>query len=129
MFSHLLLGIALIGTLASTVFLVLALLAARRHAIRMQAARQRHSENATPPVSVLKPVHGMEPRLRENLESFFQQDYPQFELLFCARTTDDAALELVREISARYPHLPVRILASGEPPWPNAKVYSLEKLI
>jgi len=41
MFSYLLLGIALIGTLASTVFLALALLAARRHAINMQAARQR----------------------------------------------------------------------------------------
>jgi ceramide glucosyltransferase len=129
MFSHLLLGIALIGTLASTVFLVLALLAARRHAIRMQAARQRHSDNATPPVSILKPVHGMEPRLRENLESFFKQDYPDFELLFCARSTDDAALLLVRDLSAQYPNVKVRTLASGEPPWPNAKVYSLQKLV
>jgi ceramide glucosyltransferase len=129
MFSYLLLGIALIGTLASTVFLGLALLAARRHAISMQAARQRHSYNATPPVSVLKPVHGMEPRLRENLESFFQQDYPEYELLFCARSSEDAALELVREISSRYPKVKVRIFASGEPPWPNAKVYSLEKLV
>ncbi|MCU1311561.1 MAG: putative ceramide glucosyltransferase [Candidatus Angelobacter sp.] len=129
MFSHLLLGIALIGTLASTVFLVLALLAARRHAIRMQAARQRHSDNATPGVSVLKPVHGMEPRLRENLESFFKQDYPDFELLFCARSADDDALQVVRDLSAQYPNVKVRTFASGEPPWPNAKVYSLQKLV
>src|SRR5437899_235949 len=129
MFSYLLLGIALIGTLASTVFLALALLAARRHAINMQAARQRHADNAMPPVSVLKPVHGMEPRLRENLESFFKQDYPEFELLFCARSSDDAALKLVQEIGAQYPDVKVRILTSGEPPWPNAKVYSLQKLV
>src|SRR6266567_2243039 len=120
MFSYLLLGLSLIGTLASTVFLVMALMAARRHVVNMHAARQRHTDNARLPVSVLKPVHGMEPRLRENLESFFRQDYPEFELLFCARSNDDAALNLVREISARYPSVNVRILTSGEPPWPNA---------
>ncbi|MCU1287268.1 MAG: putative ceramide glucosyltransferase [Acidobacteriales bacterium] len=129
MFSYLLLGISLIGTLASTVFLAMALLAARRHAILLQAARQRHSENAQPPVSVLKPVHGMEPRLRENLESFFQQDYPDYELLFCARSSNDAALQLVREISSTYPAVKVRILTTGEPPCPNAKVYSLATMV
>src|SRR5437879_32465 len=129
MFSYLLLGISLIGTLASTVFLVMALMAARRHATNMHAARQRHTDIARPPVSVLKPGHGMEPRLRENLESFFKQDYPDFELLFCARSADDAALILVRDLSAQYPNVKVRTFASGEPPWPNAKVYSLQKLV
>ena len=129
-FSQLLLAIAIIGTLASTVFLALSLLAARKHAAQRRAARSSQPSGALPPVSVLKPVHGMEPRLRENLESFFLQDYPaDWEVLFCARHEDDAALQLVREISTQYLNVKVRVLTTGEPPWPNAKVYSLEKMV
>src|SRR6266705_6968687 len=129
MFSYLLLGISLIGTLASTVFLVMALMAARRHATNMHAARQRHTDNARPPVSVLKPVHGMEPRLRENLESFFQQEYPDFEIIFGARSADNAALTVVDELRALYPNVRCKIVLSGPPTWPNAKVFSLDKMI
>ncbi len=76
-----------------------------------------------PAVSVLKPVHGLEARLRENVESFFCQDYPQYEILFAADQADDAALDVVREVSGRYPHIPCRILITGRP-WPNPVVYS-----
>jgi ceramide glucosyltransferase len=128
-FSQLLLGVAVIGTLASTVFLGLALVAARKHLAQMRAARAT-SPALFPPVSVLKPVHGMEPRLAEDLESFFLQDYPgEWELLFCARHEEDAGLQLVREISARYPQVNCNVLTSGDPPWPNAKVYSLYKMV
>jgi ceramide glucosyltransferase len=76
-----------------------------------------------PPVSVLKPVHGLEARLKENIESFFRQDYPDYEILFAADTADDAALEVVREVSARYAHIRSRVLVTGTP-WPNPVVYS-----
>ena len=126
-FSQLLLAIAVIGTLASTVFLVLALLGARKHLSQLGATKQH---DLFPSASVIKPVHGMESRLRENLESFFQQDYPgHWELLFCARNENDAALQLVREISANYPNVTTRVLTSGEPPWPNAKVFSMDKMV
>ena len=36
-------------------------------------------------VTIFKPVHGMEAQLEENLESFFQQDYPAFEIVLGAR--------------------------------------------
>lgn len=129
MVSYLLLTLALIGTLASTVFLGLAIVAAMRH-MRWKTKQQAESAMLTqwPPVSVLKPVHGMEPRLREDLESFFRIDYPEFELLFCARTRDDAALKLVEELKAAYPQVKVRIVESGAPPFSNGKVWSLVKL-
>jgi len=79
-----------------------------------------------PPVSVLKPVHGDEPDLEENLASFFTQDYPAYEILFCARHTDDAGLEAARRVAARFPQISTRILTCGEPPWPNARTFSLE---
>ena len=40
----------------------------------------------TPPLSLLKPLHGAEPDLDPHLASFFEQDYPEFEILFCARS-------------------------------------------
>jgi ceramide glucosyltransferase len=76
---------------------------------------------------VLKPVHGLEAQLTENIESFFLQDYPHYEILFAADTAEDAALDVVREVSARYPQIPTRILVTGTP-WPNPVVYSFHCL-
>src|SRR5438128_11237201 len=100
-----LLALALLGTVSSTVFLILALIAARRY--RRYAENASRSANAVPestlpPVTLLKPVHGMEPRLRENLESFFQQEYPDFEIIFGARSADHAALTVCGGLRSLY---------------------------
>jgi ceramide glucosyltransferase len=81
-------------------------------------------------VSVLKPLHGTEGGLERNIESFFEQDYPEFELLFCARHETDAGLRLARRVGERYPHVDARYVTCGEPApqFHNAKVYSLAKL-
>jgi ceramide glucosyltransferase len=118
------LGIALVGTLSSAVFLGLALLGVIR--FRSDARKQLRSipDHAhLPPVSVLKPVHGLEAQLRENIESFFVQDYPHFEILFAADEANDAALEVVREVCALHPQIPSRVLVTGAL-WPNPVVHS-----
>lgn len=117
------LALAFIGTLSSAVFLGLAMVGAIK--FRRDAAKQSKAlpDSSLPPVSVLKPVHGLEAQLKENIESFFRQDYPDYEILFAADTADDAALEIVREACARYPHVRSRILITGAP-WPNPVVYS-----
>jgi len=127
-FLYFVLGIAAIGTVSSAVFLVLALFGVIR--FRADVRRQFASipdNTKLPPVSVLKPVHGVEAQLKENIESFFRQDYPNFEILFAADDANDAALEVVREVCARYPHIPTRILVTGTP-WPNPVVYSFHCL-
>src|SRR5690349_6621769 len=121
---------ALVGTLSSTVYLLIVLKAAwrfKREAQAAQAAAQRTPDASLPTVSILKPVHGMEPRLAENLASFFEQDYPRFEVIFGARDEDNAALRVANEVRALYPHVPSRVVLSGVPTWPNAKVFSLQK--
>jgi len=118
------LGVALIGTVSSAVFLGLAALGVIR--FRADARKQIRSipDNAhLPPVSVLKPVHGLEARLKENIESFFRQGYPDYEILFAADEANDAALGVVREVCARYPHIRSRVLVTGAP-WPNPVVYA-----
>jgi ceramide glucosyltransferase len=127
---RLLLTLALLGTLSSTIFLILALAAAVRYRIRAQREKQLiASTSALPPVSILKPVHGAEPRLRENLESFFLQDYPDFEIVFGARDPSNEALKVVEDLQRHYPQVKARIVYSGPPQWPNAKVFSLDKMI
>jgi ceramide glucosyltransferase len=122
------LGVALVGTLSSAVFLGLALVGVIR--FRSDARKQFASvpvDANLPPVSVLKPVHGLEARLKENIESFFRQDYPDYEVLFAADEADDPALQVVREVCARYPRIRSRVLVTGTP-WPNPVVYSFHCL-
>ena len=118
------LSIAVIGILSSTIFLALTVAGVVR--FRMDARRQIRPVSGDahlPSVSVLKPVHGLEAQLEENIESFFRQDYPDYEILFAADEADDPALAVVREVCARYPHIRTRILVTGTP-WPNPVVYS-----
>ena len=122
------LTVAVAGTLSSGVFLALALLGVIR--FRSDARKQFISvpdDGHLPPVSVLKPVHGLEAQLKKNIESFFQQDYPDYEILFAADEATDPALEVVREVCARYPHVRSRVLVTGTP-WPNPVVYSFHCL-
>jgi ceramide glucosyltransferase len=118
------LGVAAAGTLSSAVFLVLALLGVIRfHQQARWQLRTVPDDAHLPPVSVLKPVHGLEAQLKENIESFFRQEYPHYEILFAADEANDPALEVVREVCTRYPRIPTRILVTGTP-WPNPVVYS-----
>jgi ceramide glucosyltransferase len=118
------LAVALIGTLSSAIFLGLAVAGVIR--FRSDARKQLDSipdSAQLPAVSVLKPVHGLEAQLKENIESFFRQDYPAYEILFAADQANDPALDVVREVCARYPHIPSRVLVN-ESQWPNPVVHS-----
>jgi ceramide glucosyltransferase len=77
-------------------------------------------------LTLLKPLHGAEPGLEAHLVNFFEQDYSQYEILFCTRTADDPGLAIARRVAARYPQIPAQFFSTGEPPYINAKVRSME---
>src|SRR5262245_55566887 len=83
---------------------------------------------AEPAISLLKPLRGADPDLELHLESFFLQGYPSFEILFAVRRADDPAVAVAERLMARYPQAPARLILTGEPPYANAKVYSMEKM-
>ena len=116
---------AIIGLMCSTGFLILVLYSVLRLVSKPRPAKS----SFTPRATLLKPVCGLEPRLEENLESFFAQDYPAFEIIFGARNNDDPAIRIVERLREKYPMVPVKVVFSGEPQHPNAKVCSLEKMI
>jgi len=121
---YIVLGIALVGTSSSAVFLGLALAGVIRFRSKARQQLLAIPDDAhLPPVSVLKPVHGLEAQLKENIESFFDQEYPQYEVLFAADEANDPALEVVREVCARYPHIPSQVLVTGAL-WPSPVVHA-----
>jgi len=66
---------------------------------------------------------------KKHLTTFFQQDYPQYEILFCAADAQDAGLATARRVAARYPHIPVKFLSTGgELDYINDKVASMEAM-
>jgi len=123
------LAIAVIGTISSFIFLLLSLIgAAKFHREREHQRAFAEKNSELPPVSVLKPVHGAEPRLRENIESFFRKDYPEFEIIFAADHETDGALPIIREIAARHPGIKCTVLATGSPALPNPPAYSFSRM-
>ena len=127
-----LLAMSIFGLATSSIYLLLVLIAALRFTIRGKREQQPANEITSislPPVTVFKPVHGMEERLEQNLESFFQQDYPHYEIIIGSRSADDPAITIAENIRSRYPSIKSRIVISGRPEWPNAKVFTLSKMI
>ena len=123
-------ALAFVGIASSTVFLILALVgAAKFHREAREQKRVAAETKTFPPVSLLKPVHGAEPRLRENIESFFVQDYPaSYEIIFAADEENDTALDIIREVAARHPKINCRILVTGPPQFPNPPASSFTRM-
>ncbi len=127
-----LLLLALAGSFTSTIFLAMTLVATSRHLGRAgvaQSAVRATPVSSLPPVTIFKPVHGMEQQLAVNLESFFQQDYPDYEVILGVRDLENPAAKIAEDIRSRYPHVPSRLIVSGLPTRPNAKVFALDKMI
>jgi ceramide glucosyltransferase len=69
---------------------------------------------STPPISVLKPLKGRDEGLYRNLESFFLQDYPQYELLFSIASPWDPARVVVEELQRKYPQVRAQLIIGDE---------------
>ena len=80
------------------------------------------------PISVVKPLAGVDDGLEENLRSFFEQEHAEFELLFAVRAASDPAVKILEALQQQFPAIPSRLIVTGEPPYPNAKVFSLDRM-
>jgi ceramide glucosyltransferase len=80
---------------------------------------------ARPPVSVLKPLCGLEPLTEQALESFFLLDYPDYQLVFGVQNESDPVLPLVAMLRARYPAQDVALVLNATQHGNNRKISNL----
>ncbi len=80
-----------------------------------------------PPVSVLRPVSGIENHLGETLASGFALDHPDYEMLFCVASADDPVVPLVERLIAEHPQITARLLVGDDAVTANPKLNNLLK--
>src|SRR5499427_5995653 len=117
-------GVLLLILLGAIVYSCMQIVAAQRYlSVRPPIL------TSTEPISILKPLAGLDLDLESNLRTFFEQDYPSFEILFAVRNERDPAAQVASQLQKEYSKIPSRLVITGEPPYPNAKVFSLEKML
>lgn len=82
---------------------------------------------AHPPISILRPVCGLENAIERTVLSGFELDYPEFELIFCVALRDDPVIPLVRRAIAQYPNVQARLLVGDDRISINPKLNNLVK--
>ncbi|EJW11203.1 Ceramide glucosyltransferase [Rhodovulum sp. PH10] len=80
-----------------------------------------------PPVSIVRPVCGLENFIEETLRSTFTLDYPRYEILFCVASPSDPVIPVVKALMAEHPHVEARLLIGNDRVSSNPKLNNCVK--
>jgi ceramide glucosyltransferase len=114
-------GVLVLAT-APLVYYLVAIFATVRF---FRRERARRLPEFAAPVSLLKPVHGVDFASPINFASFCVQDYPEYEILFCVNDMDDPAVPLLQQTIKDFPECSIRILSNAPKIGSNQKVNNL----
>ena len=99
---------------------------AAAHAVGVFFRRSTLETPDLPPVTILKPLHGAEPDLFENLESFASQDYSSdVQIVFGVHRADDPAIAAVNRLKEQHPHLDMSLTVNSRRDDANPKIGNL----
>jgi ceramide glucosyltransferase len=92
-------------------------------------AAHLHAAEFTPPVSILKPLRGVDPQMYESFRSHCVQDYPEYEIIFGVSDADDPAVEAVHRLMAEFPQCRIKLLVCPQVLGNNRKVSNLVQML
>ncbi len=78
-----------------------------------------------PFITILKPIKGIDDQLKENLKSFFELDYPQYEIIFGVQSFEDPAIEIINSVINSHPEIQARLIVSSNKIGLNPKINNL----
>src|ERR1700686_18735 len=96
---------------------------------RKKLKRPPPPESQLPPVSILKPLKGIDPEIWESFCSHCEQEYPKFQLIFGVSDPADPAVEVVRKLQTKYPNLPIELIVCNRVLGANIKVSNLAQML
>jgi ceramide glucosyltransferase len=117
--------IVLLFAIAPLAYYVVAIAAAIRFFAK---ERKKKFADFRPPVSILKPVRGVDFGSYENFCSFCRLDYENYEILFCVNEMTDPAVPVIQQLIAEYPERRIRVLSGAPQLGTNRKVNNLALL-
>ena len=91
------------------------LVAAQGLALRRHLAGAAPAGVQRPPISILKPLCGVDDGLRENLALFAALEYPEYEVVLGVKSASDPAWEVARAAARRWPRRFKVVVQRGEP--------------
>lgn len=92
--------------------------------------QHRDAANRSPPMTILKPLHGQEPLLAEALATLCEQDYPaDFQIVFGVNDPADTAIPVVRALRARYPDRDIALIVNSARHGSNPKIGNLINML
>jgi len=118
-------AVVLLMAIAPLAYYVVAIAAAIRF---FRRERAKTLPEFRPPVSILKPVHGVDFATYDNFASFCRQNYPDYEILFCVNELSDSAVPVIQKVAADFPQRRIRILSDAPQFGTNRKVNNLALL-
>lgn len=121
---HLIEWFVSVGAIISLLYYLAALFSAWRY------FRRRHAQDPdfSPPVSILKPVRGLDREAYANFASFCELDYPEYELLFGVSDPEDPVVPVIQKLIQDYPERSIRLLVGSRCKGWNSKVSKLCRL-
>ena len=120
----------LLAALAPFAYYAAAIIAARKFFSRGPASENSiDSGDFAPPISILKPIFGLDRETYENYATFCRQDYPHYEILFCVSHEQDPAVPVIRKIIQDFPQRSIRLLVGSEPLGASDKVNKLCRMV
>jgi ceramide glucosyltransferase len=110
------------------IFYFLAIYSASRY-FRLSRKPSCKNLDFTPPISNLKPIRGLDPDAYENFASFCHQDYPEYELVFCATDQTDPSVPVIQKLMRDFPDRQIRLVYSAGHTAINDKVAKLRLMV
>jgi ceramide glucosyltransferase len=97
--------------------------------LRFFSQRLKPNSDFTPPISILKPVRGLDDGAYLNFSSFCRQNYPEYEILFCAGSVSDLNVPVIEKLARDFPNRSVRLVIGSNPAATNDKVSKLSRMV